>query len=126
MTTPCYGIVTPPLCLADCHAQHAVLIFAAVVYCHAVYTGGVCRCLQVPASSGALCSGSAYWAKVATDSHEKMSELFIWLREAGTGWGWGYSWVWHDCVHYLHYLLDHYKRNKYEYEITPSMLTLTY
>ena len=33
MITPGIGIVTPPLCLADYHAQHAVLIFAAVVCC---------------------------------------------------------------------------------------------
>ena len=39
--------------------------------------------------------------------------------------GWGYSWVWHNCVHYLHYLLDHYKRNKYEIRKYPFWVNNT-
>ena len=90
MTTPGYGIVTPPQhCLTDCHARHAVLIFAAAACSLPVYTGGVCWCLQMPLSAVVLCSVSAHLSYCGTWQPPTDAMDIIQFREAGTGWDHG-------------------------------------
>jgi hypothetical protein len=100
---------SPPPPLTDCHAQHAVLNLANVVccptvvywWCHPVSPDTHCCHGLMICFCSAGCSGAG--------GHTQMPEVLFIQRNRNQTGDWGFSWVWHNCVHYLHYLLDHYK-----------------
>ena len=90
-----------------------------------VVSADVTRCLPLsgPYALVLLTGLSGNW-------QPRKNVRIIYLAQGSRNWmvGWGYSWVWHNCVHYLHYLLDPYKRNKYEIRVifyhNPNMMKL--
>ena len=63
------------------------------------------------------CSVSFLLGLVALAATNKYQDYYFVQRNRKKMRDWDYSWVWHECVPYLQYLLDHYKSINMKYKI---------